>query len=124
MKFKTFASSYALVSIVFGAGFLAAPGLLLSIYGVKTDLSFNYIGQLFGAALISLAALAWLGRNISEPQARNAIVLALLVGEAIGFVVALIGQFNGALNMLGWSVVAVYLLLAAGLAYFYFAKPA
>jgi hypothetical protein len=124
MKFRTFMGIYALVSAVFGLGFVLAPGLLLSIYGVETDLPFRYIGQLFGAALISLAVLAWSIRNIVQSEVRKAGVFALLVGEGIGFIVAIIRQLNGALNVLGWSVVAVYLLLAVGLAYFYFTEPA
>jgi hypothetical protein len=124
MKFRTFMGIYALVSAVFGLGFVLAPGLLLSIYGVETDLPFRYIGQLFGAALISLAVLAWSIRNIVQSEVRKAGVFALLVGEGIGFIVAIIRQLNGALNVLGWSVVTVYLLLAVGLAYFYFTEPA
>jgi hypothetical protein len=124
MKFKTFMGIYALVSALFGIGFVLAPGLVLSIYGVDPDLSFRYIGQLFGAALISLAVLAWLIRNTVQPEVRKASVTALLVGEGIGFIASIIGQLNGALNVLGWSVVAVYLLLSAGLAYFYFTEKA
>jgi len=123
MKFRTFMTLYALVSILFGLGFVFVPGLVLSIYGVETDLAFRYIGQLFGAALISLAVLAWLFRNASASEARKTGVPALLVGEAIGFVVALIGQLSGALNAFGWSVVVVYLFLGIGLAYYYFARP-
>ena len=122
MKFKTFMLIYALVSILFGLGFVFLPGLVLSIYGVEADLSFRYIGQLFGAALVSLAVLAWSLKEIG-PEARKGGVLALLVGEVLGLILAVIGQLNGALNVLGWSVVVVYLLLSAGLAYFYFFKP-
>jgi hypothetical protein len=107
---------------LFGLGFVLAPGLVLSIYGVETDLSFRYIGQLFGAALVSLAVLAWLLKEAS-PKARQGGVLALLVGEVLGLILSVIGQLSGALNVLGWSVVVVYLFLSAGLAFFYF-KPA
>ena len=123
MKFRTFMTVYALVSILFGLGFVFVPGLVLSIYGVETDIAFRYIGQLFGAALISLAVLGWSCRNAILSDVRKTILPALLVGEAIGFVVALIGQLNGVLNVFGWSVVVVYLLLGGGLAYYYFARP-
>ena len=115
---------YALVSAVFGLGFALMPGQLLPIYGVEPDAALRLIGQFFGAALLSLALLSWLARNLSDSESRRAIVLALLVGEAIGFIFALIGQFNGILNVLGWSVVVVYLIFTLGLAYFQFSKPA
>lgn len=124
MNFKSFMFVYALVSILFGLGFVLAPGFVLSIYGVETGLAFRYIGQLFGAALVSLAVLAWSLGRAPASETRRGGVLALLVGEVLGLVLAVIGQLAGALNVLGWSVVAVYLLLAAGLAYFYFIKPA
>ena len=124
MKFSTFMVIYALVSAVFGLGFVLMPGQILPIYGVEPDAALRLIGQFFGAALLSLAILSWLARNLSDSESRRAIVLALLVGEAIGFIFALIGQFNGILNVLGWSVVIVYLIFTLGLAYFQFSKPA
>ena len=124
MKFSTFMVIYAVVSAVFGLGFVLMPGQILSIYGVEPDAALRLIGQFFGAAIISLAILAWLVRNLSNSEARQAIVLALFVGETLGFVMALIGQLNGILNALGWSVVVVYLVFALGLAYFQFSKPA
>ena len=124
MKFSTFTVIYTVVSAVFGLGFVLMPGQLLLIYGVEPDAALRLIGQFFGAAIISLAILAWLVRNLSNSEARQAIVLALFVGETLGFVMALIGQLNGILNALGWSVVVVYLVFALGLAYFQFFKPA
>jgi len=38
-------------------------------------------------------------------------------------VMAFIGQLAGIANALGWSTVAIYLLLALGFAYFQFMKP-
>jgi hypothetical protein len=48
----------------------------------------------------------------------------MFIGDAIGFVVALIAQLGGVENELGWSTVAIYLLLAVGFGYFRFAKRA
>jgi hypothetical protein len=123
MKFNTFMLIYAVVSLLFGIGFVLAPALVLSVYGVDADLSFRYIGQLLGAALISLGVLSWSVRSAGDSDVRKAVLSSLLVGEVIGFVLAVIGQITGALNVLGWSVVFVYLLLSAGLAYFRFASP-
>jgi len=124
MKFSTFMGMYAVVSAAFGLGFVLMPGQLLPIYGVEAEAALRLIGQFFGAALLSLAILAWLARNLSDSEAQRAIVLALFVGETLGFIMALIGQLNGILNALGWSVVVVYLFFTLGLAYFQFSKPA
>ena len=122
MKFSTFTVIYTVVSAVFGLGFVLMPGQLLLIYGVEPDAALRLIGQFFGAALLSLAILSWLVRNLSDSETRRAIILALFVGEALGFILALIGQLNGIFNVIGWSVVVVYLFFALGLAYFQFSK--
>lgn len=122
MKFKTFMAVYAVISAVFGIGFILAPGLLLPIYGFEVSASINVIARLFGAALISLAILAWSIRGVEESESRKAITLALFVGELAGLVVAFIGQLGGVMNALGWVVVAIYLLMTVGLGYFQFSK--
>ncbi len=82
------------------------------------------MAQLFGATLLTFAILTWTARNAGDSAARAAIVLALFVGDAIGFVLALMAQLRGVVNQLGWSTVVIYLLLALGFAYFQFTKPA
>jgi hypothetical protein len=82
------------------------------------------VGQLFGAALIGFAVLTWAARNATDSDAGRAILLALCVADAIGFAVALVGQLGGVVNALGWSTVAIYLVLALGFGYFRFGKQA
>ena len=103
MKFNTFMLIYAVVSLLFGIGFVLAPALVLSVYGVDADLSFRYIGQLLGAALISLGVLSWSVRSAGDSDVRKAVLSSLLIGEVIGFVLAVIGQITGALNVLTFS---------------------
>jgi hypothetical protein len=42
----------------------------------------------------------------------------------VALVVTLIAQLSGVMNAVGWSAVAIYLLLGLGWAYFLRAKPA
>jgi hypothetical protein len=100
------------------------PGPVLSLYGVEASATLKYAGQLLGAAYVGFAVLTWSARNANDSAARRAIILALFIGDAVGFVVALIGQLNNVVGALGWSTVAIYLLLALGFGYFQFAKPA
>ena len=112
----------AVITAVYGLAFVIIPERLLLLYGNPVDAPMKYIGQLFGATLIAFAVLSWSARNSSDSEARKAIVLALFIGDAIGFIVALIGQFNAVVNALGWSTVAIYLLLSLGFGYFSFKK--
>ncbi|MCK4558660.1 MAG: hypothetical protein KAV45_02680 [Calditrichia bacterium] len=108
---------------LFGIAFVLIPWQVLSLYGVQPNPAINYIGELFGAALIGFAVLTWTARNAADSDARTAIVRALFIGDAVGFIVALIAQLGAVVNNLGWSTVIIYLFLAAGFGYFHFTKP-
>jgi len=113
----------AIVGAAFGVAFVVASGPLLSVYGITLDKAGTLVAQLFGALLIGLAVLNWSARNVTDPEARQAVVYGNLVGDAIGFVVILIGQLAGIANAVGWSSVAIYLLLALGFAYVQVMQP-
>ena len=124
MKVNALMVVNAIVAGLFGIGFVLVPAQLLSQYGITTDAPFDLVGQLFGAALIGFAVLTWAARNATDSDAGRAILLALCVADAIGFAVALVGQLGGVVNALGWSTVAIYLVLALGFGYFRFGKQA
>jgi hypothetical protein len=129
MKLSALMIVNAIVATVFGLGFILAPGQVASFYspegaGPEGGAVLQVVAQLFGAALITFAVLTWVARNAPDSEARRAILLALFIGDSVGCIIALIAQFGGAVNALGWSTVAIYLLLAIGFGYFSFAvKP-
>lgn len=124
MNLRTLMVINTVIAGLFGIAFALIPWQVLSLYGVQPNPAINYVGELFGAALIGFAVLTWTARNAAESDARTAIVRALFIGDAVGFIVALIAQLGAVVNNLGWSTVIIYLFLAVGFGYFYFAKPA
>jgi hypothetical protein len=123
MKLSTLLVVAAVIGAVFGIAFVVATGPLLSIYGITLDKAGTLVAQLFGSLLIGLATLNWFARNVTDPEARQAVVFGNLAGDVVGFVVILLGQLAGIANALGWSNVAIYLLLALGFAYVQFVQP-
>ena len=123
MKLSTLMVVNTIVAGVFGIVFVLIPWQVLSLYGIVPDPAINYVGQLFGAALLTFALMSWRARKADDSDARQAIILAFFMGDCIGFIVALRGQFAGVVNSLGWSTVLIYLLLAIGFGYFKFVKP-
>ena len=123
MRLSTLLVIAAVIGAVFGIGFVVASGPLLSIYGITLDKAGTLVAQLFGGALISLAVINWFARNVTDPEARQAVVFGNLAGDIVGFVVILLGQLAGIANAIGWSSVAIYLLLALGFAYVQFMQP-
>ncbi len=123
MKLKVLFIITAIVAIVFGVVFVIIPAQLYSLYGIESGAGLNYMGQLFGAALIAIGLISWQSRNAADSDARKAIIFSFFIADGIGFVVALIGQLNEILGSLGWLTVAIYLLLTIGFGYFQFSKP-
>jgi hypothetical protein len=126
MTLRNFATVASIIAFVFGIGFILVPTPLVSLYNVTLNAGGSFVGQLFGAVLVAFGVLNWLARTITDSKAVQMVVLANLVGEVLGFVISLLGQLSGVggINALGWSTVALYLLLALGWAYFQFVKPA
>ena len=123
MKLRVLFIITAIVAIVFGVVFVIIPTQLYSLYGIESGAGLNYMGQLFGAALIGFGLIAWLARNAADSDSRRAIILAFFISDGVGFVIALIGQLNEVLGSLGWLTVAIYLLFTIGFGYFQFSRP-
>ena len=113
---------YAAISAIFGLALVFVPETSLALYGITLSPGVILIARLFGAAILEFALLSWLDMFGGESDARKAIILAVFIGEAIGFVVVLLGQLSGDVNALGWYTVAIYFLLALGFGYFQFMK--
>ena len=125
MKLNIWMTAKAVVCIVFGIGFVLAPQFLGSIYAMSLDSSGALMARLFGTAFIFEAIVLWLPRNAPSSDAGlRAIVMALAVSNANGFVVTLLATLSGVWNALGWLPVVLYLVFCLAFAYFLFAKPA
>lgn len=122
MTYKNITTFASVVAFIFALGFVFMPAQLTSYYNVTLNEGGIFIGQLFGAALLGFGVLNWFGRHFSDDQAKQGLVNANLAGDTVGFIFSLLAQLSGAAgtNALGWSTVALYLLLAAGFAYLRF----
>lgn len=108
----------AVLSLVYGVGFVLLPEQLAGLYGIATDDGGQLFVRLFGAALVAFGVLTGLGRNIGAGEMKGALLLSLLVLNALCFLVLLFAQLAGTVNGLGWINVAVFLLFALGFAYY------
>jgi len=118
MKLKTWMAVKAIVCIVFGLCLVILPGSLMDLYGASLGEGGIYMTRLLGQAFILLGLLLWLVRSTEEAAIRRAFALAVLVGDLIGFVITLQGQFAGSVNALGWTTVIIYLVFTLAFGYF------
>jgi phosphate/sulfate permease len=111
------------VALIFALGLLLGPATMLKILGMTAGTSENLVAQLLGAALIAPALMAWFGRDVSDPSARQAVVVSLLISDAVGFVVSALGTLSNTMKAAGWLVVIIFLFFAVGYGYFQFIRP-
>ena len=116
MRLNTLLLVAGILALVFGLGFLLAPAALLPMYGLGSEPTTILMSRFFGAALVHLGAALYLVRDVREPATRRGLVLAGVVGSLAGLAVALLGQFSGQINAMGWSTVAIYGALLLGYA--------
>ena len=125
MTYKNITTIASIAAFVFGLGFIFMPVQLTGYYNVTLNEGGAFVGQLFGAALIGFGVLNWFGRHFSDDQAQQGLLNANIAIDGIGFIFSLLAQLGGVpgVNALGWSTVAIYLLLALGFVYLrFFAK--
>ena len=117
MSFRTLLIIKAVVCLVFGLFLLLAPGTLLGLLGATLTDGGTFTAREYGAALMGTLLLTWFARDVGARDARKAILLDLLVYDLIGTVITLWVVLSGVLNVLGWSIVVVYLFFTVGSSY-------
>jgi hypothetical protein len=112
----------AVVCLFFGVFMLAAPGTLFGLLGGSLNPGGRFTAREYGAAMIGTLLLTWLAKDVLASDARRAVLLDLLVYDAIGVVITVAAVSSGVLGPLGWGVVVVYLFFALGSAYVLWAR--
>lgn len=95
--------------ILFGLGFLIAPGTLFGAFGISLDPFGISIARLFGSAVLALSTLAWYARAKDSAALKVAAARTFFVYWLISTVVSLIAQLNGLVNTMGWSTIVLHL---------------
>jgi hypothetical protein len=117
MTFRALLIIKAVVCLGFGVCLLAAPASLFGLLGASLGGTGSFAAREYGAAMIGTLLLAWFAKDVQARDARGAILLDLLVYDAIGMIVTLGVVVAGVLNALGWGIVAVYAFFTLGSGY-------
>lgn len=122
MKLKTLLIIKAAVCLCMGLPILFAPNFIYSIFGATLAAGGVFAAREYAASMMGNLMLTWFARNSQESDARGAMILALCVYDAVGFIVTLIAIFSEAVNSLAWLIVVIYLFFAVGFGYFLIPK--
>ncbi len=118
MKFRTLMIIKAVVCLALGVPIVFMPNFTYSLFGTTLGPGGSVAAQEYGASLLGALMITWFARNAQPSETRRAIALGYFVYDAIGVVVALIATLAGVMNLLGWSVVVLYLFFTAGFGWF------
>ena len=94
---------------------------MFDMWGTKSNQAGLIITRLSGALEIGLGVILWLARNAGASETRRAIVIGGFITYTL-FVIIMLSNISGDLNMLVWLNIAAYLLLALGFGYFALVK--
>lgn len=122
MTLRSFFTILAVLSFLFGTGFVLAPAQVLSNYGIETSPALALVGRLFGGLLLTLSVILWLAKDFRDEAAVRAVLLGALLGDIVNLLVATMGTLSGTSNALGWSTVVIYLYGTLGSGYFLAAR--
>jgi hypothetical protein len=122
LTLRSFFTILAVLSFLFGVGFVLAPGQVLANYGIEYSPSLALVGRLFGGLLLTLSLILWFAKDFRDEAAVRAVLLGGLIGDVVNLVVATMGTLSGTSNALGWSTVLIYLYGTLGSGYFLIAR--
>jgi hypothetical protein len=123
MNFRIMFLFTALIAVLLGLAFLAAPGRVLGQFGVDEYAATKLITQFFGTALLALGLLLWFAKDVHEANLQKGMGIALLAGTAAGVFISVSGILAGVVRSNGWLAVFVYVVLGLAYAYLVFLRP-
>jgi hypothetical protein len=104
----------AIVAGIFAIVTLLIPATMLSWYGATSNPEIILMTRFFGTCLVAIALLTFYLRNVEMSDSIKSVVLALLISDIVGVIVAIWGQLNSGINAFGWTTVILYGLLSIG----------
>lgn len=107
MKLKTVFIAHAVTEVIFGLGFLIAPGTLLGFLGTTTDATGLVLSRIAGAVILSLAIISWLARDVPTGILRDAMVWSFTLAHTGAGIVVALAVWAGTFNWLGWPAAAL-----------------
>jgi hypothetical protein len=95
---------------------------MLDPFGVILNATATTFARLFGSSLISISLILWFARQSDQSLLKRGVVYSLFAYYLISTVLLLLTEFAGLMNVLGWIVISIHLILLIWFGYFVFEK--
>ena len=123
MKLRNLYLLNTVISLVFAVGLLLMTPIMLGLFGMDKTKDAVVLGQLLAVELVVGGLTTLLARDVTDSKARSAINNGNMVAGVLGFVIALNATLVGVFGWFGYVIIAVYVIVALGFAYFQFFAP-
>jgi hypothetical protein len=119
MKLSTFAIIITILAMGFGLAFVFIPVKLTAFYGISLEGGGILMARYFGAANLFLGMIFWSYSSVS-PAAKSwpKLLLYNMIYDILQLIITLMVVLNKESNDMGWTIVALFGLLAIGSWYF------
>lgn len=121
MSKRTILTTKATVAFFFGLVQILAPARIMAATGITADEALAVEARYVGVCVLGIGLICWFARSAEDSEFRRRVIQSLLVIDALGLVLAVLAQLGGVLNVAGWAVVAMWLVVTIGMAYCHFA---
>ncbi len=112
MKVYGFFWIKALVTAVFAVLMIFLPTLSASWFGIEVSRYGSLMVQLTGALFAGISLICFFSSNSESSLAVRNTMFAFAVADSLGFIVSLIGYFNGLMNSLGILLIVLWVFFA------------
>ncbi len=123
MRLSTFLTIKGLIALAFGIALVVVPAEVGNLYSMTMNDVALYLANFLGGMMICVGMACLLFRRM-EGDAARALTLSFFVGDAVACLAGLVYQFKPVATNAGWVNVAIFGLLAIGLAYYRFVRYA
>ncbi len=124
MRLRTLLLLGMVIALLFALGLLLGPAIILKFFGFPGTPAEVLLAQVIGAGLIGVGIMSWFAKDFADAQALTAVLVSFFIASAVAFVVALLGMIAKVpKGGNAWIAVVLFLLFAAGFAYFQFFGP-
>jgi hypothetical protein len=120
MNLKRLFVAGAVLSVLFGLGFVLDPQLVIEQHGMTANDGFRMMMRPMGGALLGYGMIFWWVRNAQASAALRAILRGSFLFHLIAFGGTAYGLATGVMNAMGWGPVLIHLGLALGFGYYSF----
>jgi hypothetical protein len=117
MTARMFLTISSIFAMLYGLGFLLFPGPSVAMYGAEPEPHLVMLMRYFGSTLLAFGVLEWFAKDFRDREAVRAVLIAVVILNAVGLMVTVGGMAEELLNSTAWSSVILYAAFLAGAVY-------